>query len=151
MVRLAAPILAVALFAARAAQADDFVRPDCRGAVVPTASLKFDTPEHALWYRRFWTGDCAHLPFFCIPGSPNWNDVVAKLVARGGPSEQSVLLPKACRLGQLIGLEWSREKKIRRIDTRDLRVFNGILDASGDALRGVDQVETKARALTTTH
>ena len=151
MVRLAAPLCAAALLAANVAQADEFVRPDCRGAVAPTSSLKFDTPEHALWYRRFWTGDCANLPFFCISGAPNWNDIVGKLVVKGGPSEQSALLPKACRLGQLIGLEWSREKKIRRIDTRDLRAFNGILNASGDALRGVDQVETKARALTTTH
>jgi hypothetical protein len=130
--------------AAQAAQAQDYVRVDCRGQVTP-ATLRFDTPEQVRWYKRFWTGDCDHLPF-CFPGSPNWNDIVGKLVARGGPAEQAVLLPKACRLGQLIGLEWSRDKAVRRIDTGDLRTFKGILEKSGDALRGVEQVEASARA-----
>jgi hypothetical protein len=126
------------------AQAQDYVRADCRGLVNP-ATLRFDTPEQVRWYKRFWTGDCDHLPF-CFPGSPNWNDIVGKLMVRGGPSEQAALLPKACRLGQLIGLEWSRDKKVRHIDTGDLRAFKGILEKSGDALRGVEQVEASARA-----
>jgi hypothetical protein len=73
------------------------------------------------WYKRFWTGDCDHLNM-CLPGAPNWNDIVGKLLVKGGPTERAVLLPKACRLGQLIGLEWSRDKKIRKIDTGDLHV-----------------------------
>jgi hypothetical protein len=68
------------------------------------------------------------------------------LLARGGPAERAALLPKACRLGQLIGLEWSRDRKVRHIDTGDLRKFKVILDASGDALRGVNQVEALARS-----
>lgn len=55
------------------------------------------------------------------------------------------MLPKACRLGQTIGLEWSRHKKIRRIDTSDLRVFRDQLEASGDALGGVEEVENSVR------
>ncbi len=151
MVRFAVPVFALALLAANVARADEFVRADCRNVVTPSSALKYDTPEHALWYKRFWTGSCDHLPLLCLPGSPNWNDIVGKLLVKGGPSEQAALLPKACRLGQLIGLEWSRDKKIRHIDTHDLRVFNGTLDASGDALRGVDQVDAKARALATPH
>uniref|UniRef100_B0T1F2 Uncharacterized protein n=1 Tax=Caulobacter sp. (strain K31) TaxID=366602 RepID=B0T1F2_CAUSK len=135
--------LAISLASAAQAQAPDYVRADCRGQVNPAAP-RFDTPEHVRWYRRFWTGDCDHLPF-CFPGSPNWNDIVGKLVTRGGPAEQAVLLPKACRLGQTIGLEWSRDKKIRRIDTGDLRAFKSQLEASGDALRGVERVETLVR------
>ena len=144
------PTRRIALFAAlafglaNAAQAQDYVRTDCRGQTSPAAQ-RFDSPEHARWYKRFWTGDCDHLPL-CFPGSPNWNDIVGKLVTRGGPSEQAALLPKACRLGQTIGLEWSRDKKVRRIDTADLRVFKGELEKSGDALRGVEQVEATARA-----
>jgi hypothetical protein len=142
-------LLRVALLAtlafglAGATQAQDYVRPDCRGLLASTA-LRFDTPDHVRWYKRFWTGECDHLPM-CLPGSPNWNDIVGKLVTRGGPAEQAALLPKACRLGQTIGLEWSRNKKIRRIDTGDLRVFKGQLEASGDALRGVEQVENSVR------
>ncbi|KRA57837.1 hypothetical protein ASD79_16115 [Caulobacter sp. Root655] len=137
-------LAALAFGFSSAAQAQDYVRADCRGQVAPTV-LRFDSPEHVRWYKRFWTGDCDHLPF-CIPGSPNWNDIVGKLVIRGGPAEQAALLPKACRLGQLIGLEWSRDKKVRRIDTGDLRTFKGMLEKSGDALRGVEQVEVSTRA-----
>ena len=133
-----------ALGAASTAQAAEFVRADCRAMVKPTETIRFDTDEHLRWYRRFWTGTCDHLSF-CFSGSPNWNDIVSKLVKRGGPAETAVLLPKACRLGQLIGLEWSRDKKVRRIDTGDLHAFKGVLEKSGDALRGVDQVETSAR------
>lgn len=125
-------------------QAQDYVRADCRGQL-DTSTLRFDTSLHQRWYRRFWTGDCDHLPL-CIPGSPNWNSIVGKLLVRGGPAEQAALLPKACRLGQMIGLEWARDKKVRRIDTRDLHAFKGQLEASGDALRGVEQVEASARA-----
>jgi len=136
-------LAALAFGLAGAAQAQDYVRADCRGVLGPAAQ-RFETPEHVRWYRRFWTGECDHLPM-CFPGSPNWNDIVGKLVTRGGPAEQAALLPKACRLGQTIGLEWSRNKKIRRIDTGDLRVFKGQLEASGDALRGVEQVEDSVR------
>ncbi|WP_165186125.1 hypothetical protein [Caulobacter soli] len=138
-------LLAALTFAwAGEAQAQDYVRADCRDQLNP-AALRFDTQLHQRWYRRFWTGDCDHLPF-CFPGSPNWNDIVGKLLVRGGPTEQAALLPKACRLGQMIGLEWARDKKVRHIDTGDLHVFKSQLEASGDALRGVDQVEASARA-----
>jgi hypothetical protein len=137
-------IAALAFGLAGAAQAQDYVRADCRG-LLGAAAQRFETPEHVRWYKRFWTGECDHLPV-CFPGSPNWNDIVGKLLTRGGPTEQAVLLPKACRLGQTIGMEWARHKKVRRIDTGDLRAFKAQLEASGDALRGIEQVETSARA-----
>jgi hypothetical protein len=129
---------------ASAAQAQEFVNAVCRSDV-SLAGVRFDTPEHSRWYKRFWTGDCDHLAF-CIPGSPNWNDVVDKLLVRGGPTERPTLLPKACRLGQMIGLEWSRDRSVRRISTADLRKLDAMLEASGDALRGVERVEAAARA-----
>jgi hypothetical protein len=136
---LANAVFVAAISLTGAVQAQTFVRPDCRDALSALA-INFDTPEHQRWYKRFWTGDCETLSF-CISGSPNWNDVVSKLLARGGPAERAALLPKACRLGRVIGLEWSRERNVRRIDTGDLREFNKILDKSGDALRGVDEVD----------
>src|SRR3954471_22398026 len=141
--RGAAVAAAAWVMAAGAASAQEYITPQCQGLTTPS-SLHFDTPEHARWYKRFWTGDCDHLPF-CFSGSPNWNDIVGKLLVKGGPKEQPALLPKACRLGQLIGLEWSRDKKIKHITTGDLRVFDTMLQASGDPLRGVDQVDAKAR------
>ncbi len=140
-------VAAVALLtAAPVARASEFVRLDCRAVVKPTDALRFDTDEHLRWYKRFWTGACDNLTF-CFPGSPNWNDLVGKLLIKGGPSEQPVLLPKVCRLGQLIGLEWAKDKDVQKITTKDLKQFNAMLEAAGDPLKGVDTVEARARAL----
>jgi hypothetical protein len=142
-----AALSAVALLGiAPVAQAGEFVRADCRAMVKPTDAIRFDTDEHLRWYKRFWTGTCDHLSF-CFPGSPNWNDIVGKLLVKGGPIEQPALLPKACRLGQLIGLEWAKDKDIQKISTKDLKVFNSMLEAAGDPLKGVEAVEAKARAM----
>jgi hypothetical protein len=139
-----AAILVVGL--GSAAQAGEVVRADCRAMVKPTDVLRFDTDLHQRWYKRFWTGTCDRLPH-CISGSPNWNDIVGKLLAKSDPVEQPVLLPKACRLGQLIGLEWAKAKDVQKISTKDLRRFNATLDAAGDPLKGVEAVEVKARAM----
>ena len=128
------------------ALAGEFVRADCRTMVRPTDTIRFDTDAHQRWYKRFWTGTCDHLPY-CFSGSPNWNDIVGRLLAKSGPTEQPTLLPKACRLGQLIGLEWAKAKDIQKISTKDLKGFNAMLEAAGDPLKGVEAVDTKARAM----
>jgi len=140
---LRAATLAAGLLVASSVQAQSYVRADCQ-ALIGVSPNRYDSSEHARWYQRFWTGTCDHLAF-CIPGSPNWNDIVGKLLVKGGPSERVALLPKACRLGQLIGLEWSRDKSIRKIDTHDLRIFNSTLEATNDTLKGLDKVEQAAR------
>lgn len=128
-------------------RAEPVVRSDCRPFVQATNAVRFETDLQQRWYKRFWTGSCDRLPM-CMSGSPNWNDVVAKLSARAPSAQRASLHPRICRLGQLIGLEWARDKKIQKISTRDLRAFNRTLDAAGDVARGVDEVEAKARALT---
>ncbi|PHY12399.1 hypothetical protein CSW58_12890 [Caulobacter sp. B11] len=133
---------------APSAWAAEFVRDDCRTVVKATETLRFESDAHERWYRRFWTGACDRLPM-CMPGSPNWNSIVDTLVAKVGPADRSTLLPKACRLGQQIGLEWGREKRVQKISTKDLRAFKATLDSSGDALKGVEQVEARVRALIT--
>ena len=138
-----AALLAAALLTAGGARAQSYVRVDCQG--VTTVPARYDTPEHERWYKRFWTGQCDHLAM-CIPGAPNWNEVVGKLVVKGGPAQRAAVLPKACKMGQLIGLEWSREKAIRKINTADLRTFNATLEASPDTLKGLDKIEQSARA-----
>lgn len=144
IVALAASLLIAATVQVSAAEAQSYVRPDCQ-SLVGASPPRYDTAEHARWYQRFWTGYCDHLAF-CIPGAPNWNEIVGKLLIKGGPSERTAILPKACRLGQLMGLEWSREKSIRKIDTHDLRAFNAALESSNDTLRGLDKVEQAVRA-----
>lgn len=125
------------------AQAQAYVADICQASVTP-ATLRFDSAEHSRWYKRFWTGECDHI-LGCLPGSPNWNAIMRQLVARAAPSERAQLLPKACRLGQLVGLDWSREHGVRKITTQDLRRLYAILE-QGDPLTGVDHAEAAARA-----
>lgn len=133
---LALVLLLVGL--AGGARAQSFVNPLCRSYVSP-ADLRFDSAEHARWYKRFWTGECDHL-FACLPGKPNWNEVAAQLVARGGAPERPSLQPKVCALGQRIGLEWSREHDVRRVSTTDLHRYYDMLRRDGDPLHGVEAV-----------
>ncbi len=144
--RIGATALLFAGLVAGSASAQEFVRGDCLNVVQPTRGLRFENDDHARWYKRFWTGNCQDLSL-CFPGSPNWNDIVTKLLVKGGPSEKPALLPKACKLGQLIGMEWARDRRIKRISTQDLKRFSNILDDAGDPLKGVEAVEVKARAL----
>lgn len=138
-------LVLTSLSVAAGAQAQSFVRPDCQGHV-GVAPSRYDTPVHELWYRRYWTGSCdAKIPR-CLPGSPNWNDMIGKMLARSTPAQRPAVLAKACRVGQLIGLEWSRSKTIRKIDLGDLRTFNHQLESSDDVLKGLDRVEQAARA-----
>jgi hypothetical protein len=137
-------LLTASVMIAGNAQAQSYVRSDCQ-ALAPASANRYDTPEHERWYKRFWTGECDHLTL-CVPGAPNWNDVVGKLMVKGGASERLALLPKACRLGQLIGLEWSRERAVRKISTADLKIFSGMLEKTPDTLDGVIKVEAAARA-----
>ena len=126
------------------AQAQAYVVPTCR-AYVSDANLHFDSAEHVRWYKRFWTGQCDHL-LACLPGSPNWNDIAAKLVARGAPAQRAVLQPRACALGQRIGLEWSREHGVRRITTVDLRRYHALLEGDADPVRSLATVESAVEA-----
>ena len=125
------------------ARGQNYVRADCRPFLSAAAPTQSRTQEG--WYWRFWTGECADL-VFCISGSPNWNDIVEKLAARASPTQAAKVHVKACALGQLIGLEWSREKRARRINTVDLRRFKAKLDAVPNVLEGLEQIEASARA-----
>jgi hypothetical protein len=140
--QLAATSAALALVGFDAG-AQAYVRPDCRPLL---AAPRLDpSPPTARWYRRFWTGECGGLSG-CMGGSPNWNEIVGKLVARSAPGERPTVLAKTCRLGPLIGQEWTRPRDVRRIDSGDLRGFERVLESAGDVLKGIDQVEAQARA-----
>lgn len=120
------------------AQAQTFAGPACRD-YLSAAPARFDTPEHARWYNRFWTGRCDHL-LACVPGRPNWNEVVIQLLRQGAPAERSAIQAKACSLGQRIGMEWSRERDVRRISTADLRRYSTIVQQDRDPLHGLEAV-----------
>jgi hypothetical protein len=142
MNRLAATAIAAAVLLPGVAGAQaNFIRADC-GQAAPNG---FDTPLHARWYKRFWTGECDALPWTCIKGDPNWNEVVDRLVAKAQPSRRPAVKAQACRLGGLIGYEWSRAKPVRRIDTGDLRSFLRDVNAAADVGLGLTQVEQQVR------
>jgi hypothetical protein len=137
--------LTVGLLFGADAQAQSFVRGDCQGHLALVAP-RYDAANHALWYKRFWTGGCDPQIPRCIPGQPNWNNMVTTLLNRGPAAQRPAVLAKACRVGELIGVEWSRSKTIRKIDLGDLRAFNHMLEHEDDVLKGLDKVDQAARA-----
>jgi hypothetical protein len=132
-------LAAAVVLAASPVMAQSYILAPCPGGTTP----RFEGHEQALWYRRFWTGDCQDLPMFgCAPGRPYWNDVVQTLVARAPADKRAEVASRACRLGVRIGLEWTRPKTERRIDTHDLRMLHAELDKAPDVSAGLAAVET---------
>jgi len=144
MNRIATLTLAAALVAAAPAGAQGYVRADCRLVIGAAPAQDALT---AAWYRRFWTGDCGGLKS-CLAGSPNWNQIVARLTARANPSRRATVRARACRLGARIGQEWTRPGPVRRIDSDDLRDFKTTLDRAGDVAAGLAKVEAQVRVMT---
>ena len=131
-----------------AAMAQEVMGPVCSGSAPSTASLTFDDSDHRRWHRRFWTGNCAGLGLFCSAGSPNWNDQADQLISRAAPADRSAIRIRVCRLGQRIGHEWAKDNSIRRINTRDLTEFYGILKDATDISLALGVVEGRTdRAL----
>ncbi len=136
-------IAAMSLVATGAAWPQTYIQPPCSAAATPV----FEDHLQSVWYRRFWTGDCAGLPILsCRAGSPYWNEVVHTLVARAPQAQRQAVAVRACRLGRRIGLEWTRPKSERRIGTPDLEAFNTTLQRSPDVASGLTAVEAKVRA-----
>lgn len=137
-------VLAAAAFilAAAPATAQSYIQPPCPAGPIP----RFEDHLQALWYRRFWTGDCHNLPAFgCRSGSPYWNEVVKTAVARAPTSERIKVTQRVCGLGRRIGFEWTRPKSERRIDTKDLQSLNSTLEKAPDILVGLTLVEGQVR------
>lgn len=132
------------LLAAGPSGAQSYLRADCARLVAPPRPGSQDVLT-ARWYRRFWTGDCGDLSR-CLAGSPNWNEVVGRLVARSPSAQRGAVLARACQLGPLIGLEWTRPRNLRRIDSGDLRSFKSTLEGSRNVMSGLERVEAQARA-----
>lgn len=136
-------VVGASLLLGAPADAQSYVRADCRG-LAPAARLD-PSPPTSRWYKRFWTGDCNGLRG-CVSGAPNWNEIVGKLVARSRPPDRPTVRAKACRLGPLIGQEWTRPRKVRRIDSGDLRSFRTALESAPDVIQGIERVEAQVRA-----
>ncbi|MFD3264355.1 hypothetical protein [Phenylobacterium ferrooxidans] len=127
---------------AHSAVAQSYVKPPCPSGVAP----RFEDHLQSLWYRRFWTGDCKGLPAMgCRKGQPYWNSVVNKLKARAPENQRAAVSTRACKLGRQIGFEWTRPKKVRRIDTQELQKLNAALEQAPDVSAGLAAVETRVR------
>lgn len=144
MIRIFAATCAAAALIAASADAQSYVREDCRTLI---GAAPVQDALTAGWYRRFWTGDCANLKG-CLAGAPNWNQVVAGLTSRAPSVRKAMVHRRACRLGARIGQEWTRPEAVRRIDSADLRAFRATLERSGDVIAGLALVEAKVAAKT---
>jgi hypothetical protein len=128
---------------ASSAMGQSYVGQPCKESLSPT----FEDHLQSLWYRRFWTGQCNHLPTFgCRQGKPYWNDVVRTLSARAPAAKRVEVIARACRLGRQIGFEWTRPRAERRIDTHDLGALNATLEQAPDVMAGLTAVEATVRA-----
>jgi hypothetical protein len=138
-------VIALAILNGATAQASEFVRADCRDVVRSSTSLHFESHVHFDWYRRFWTGDCQNLGLACIPGSPNWNDIVTQVLEKTEPGERAAILARVCQMGQTVGFEWARPKPVRRLDTVDLFSFGQIIRKAHRPAEGLDTIEIRVR------
>jgi hypothetical protein len=120
----------------------------CPATADPYLGLTFNDAEHHLWYRRFWTGACTSLPFLsCFPGVPYWEQTVEQLVAELSPDLRNAAREKACRLGKMVGYEWAKDNRIRKIDTAQLRVWIDQLQHPPDLDLTLDKIEREAKGL----
>jgi hypothetical protein len=145
MTRLLAATSLIFLVQSWPALAQDYIRQDCRGLLQQPSHAAFDDATHGLWYRRFWTGDCAGL-LLCLSGKPNWNSAVGDLVSRTNAPRKQEVREKACRIGQTIGFEWARANNIRKIDTKDLDHFYTELQHSDDLSSTLDDIGRQAQS-----
>jgi len=128
---------------ATSALGQSYIQPPCQAGAEP----RFENELQSHWYRRFWTGDCKDLPLFrCFSGRPYWNEVVHMLVARAPADRRAEVAERACRLGNRIGMEWTRPKTERRIDTLTLHALNSELERAPDVLTGLAAVEASVKA-----
>ena len=125
------------------AVAQEVMSATCVGAAPATQILSFENGEHRRWHRRFWTGSCADLGFFCSSGSPYWSEEAARLIARAAAGDRPAIKVRVCRLGQRIGHEWARNNADRRIDNDDLRAYYALLNAGSDLDQALGAVERR--------
>ena len=142
MVRMHAALLAMWLLCGPV-MSQVYVRAPCSAGAAP----RFEDRLQSLWYHRFWTGECKGLPAFgCVSGKPFWNGVVTTMTARAAADQRAAVAARVCQLGRLIGLEWTRPKSERRIDTRELRALNATLNKAPSVTAGLAAVEARVKA-----
>jgi hypothetical protein len=95
------------------AAAKAIIRSDCLSYISAQSKLTYNRGGHEKWYRNYWDGQCKGL-WFCTT-QIGWNTRIDELKAQGTPSQQSAILDKACRLGELVGYEWAKDNNIRCI------------------------------------
>jgi hypothetical protein len=85
----------------------------------------FDRKRQKGWYWRWWTGKCDRVPYpdrwTCVSANEEetaWASFIETIKAT--PETKSKVHRELCQLGELIGLEWSRDNDVRCIHTSDL-------------------------------
>lgn len=139
-------LFAVGLLFATDAQAQSVTPPACADGLLGAASPTFEGDKHRLWYRRFWTGECAPQLGFCMSGRPNWSQAVDTVAQRAAPAARAALVARACRVGVKVGAEWARENNVRRINTNDVQRYGERVQQPGDPAVALSEIEQQADA-----
>ena len=98
------------------------------------AGLGFDDALHRRWYDRFWTGFCEGFGLFeiCKEDGTSWHLTVANTIARLPDRDRARARAELWALGRMIGYEWAKRNRIRKISTADLQSWRGVIESPGD-------------------
>lgn len=111
--------------------------------------LAFDNAKHRGWYVRFWTGSCDELRYvICMAGTPNWNNIMQRLLANVPAAKRERLHVRLILLGRRVGYEWARENDVRRINNEHIKSWSADLKTNAaDPEAAVTRIEGQARTL----
>ena len=97
------------------------------------------------WYRRFWEGA------LLVPGWRARSDEILRSIPR---EERDSVGERLDRLGTVIGREWARDNRVRRVDNARLEAWGARLH--GESERGgrgvvavLDEIEDELQGLLT--
>ena len=90
--------------------------------VAPDEVLATLTPGERTWYHRFQEG----IPFF-----DGWKKITQAVVEKFPEHEREKILAAMQTLGLKIGYEWSRDNRVRKVNTDMLRAWGRDLRKAG--------------------
>ncbi|MEM6281295.1 MAG: hypothetical protein AAF787_03805 [Chloroflexota bacterium] len=116
----------------------------------PYVDLTFDHEAHRLWYGRYWTGECAGVPGFCLPGDPKWFTVTEDVAAQVPAAQQGVVRNRMWAVGRTVGHEWASDPELnddKQIFTGQLRGWGRQLERADDVVATLTEIEAEVCGL----
>lgn len=76
------------------------------------------TPEEKSWFKTFQEGNIL---------SMGWQAITNEILAKMSPEQRQAQKIALDNLGKKIGMEWSRQNRVRKVDTSMLQEWGGLL------------------------